>query len=524
MAAPAPQATDRQAKWRLDLPDEAATLALAADVARWIRPGDLVTLAGDLGAGKTTFARALIRALMHDSDLEVPSPTFTLMQIYEGSGYPIVHADLYRIARPEELAELGWEEAADGALVIVEWPEHAGLFLAGDRLDVAISIDAGRGSDYRAATLTGIGAMAPRLALAHAINALLAGTDWSTAERISMQGDASTRAYERLRKPDGQTGILMISPPRPNGPALRSGKSYGELAHLAEDISAFVAIDKGLCAAGLSAPEILALNRTTGVALLEDFGGEGVADSEGIILERYAEAVAALAHLHQSTLPETLPVDDQLTYRIPPYDMDALAIEVELLLDWYAPHVARATLASGAKATFVNLWRHALRDIVDTATTWTLRDYHSPNLLWLPQRASFARVGIIDFQDCVLGHPAYDIVSLLQDARIDVPDEMELRLLGLYAQLRQAGGERFDIAGFANAYAVLGAQRATKILGIFARLDKRDHKSHYLTHLPRMAGYLAKDLAHPLLAELRGWYETHLPALLTGSSATVAPP
>ena len=524
MAAPAPQATDQQTKWRLDLTDEAATIGLAANVAHWIKPGDLVTLSGDLGAGKTTFARALIRALMRDPNLEVPSPTFTLMQIYEGGSYPIVHADLYRIARPEELAELGWEEAAEGALVVVEWPEHAGLYLTGDRLDIAFSMDAARDPNYRAATLTGLGAMAPRLALVHAISDLLAGTDWATAERTPVQGDASTRAYERLRKPDGQTTILMISPPRPDGPALRAGKSYGALAHLAEDISAFVAIDKGLRAAGLSAPEILAVDRTSGVALLEDFGAEGVVDSQGLILERYAEAVAALAHLHLSRLPDTLPVTDQLTYHIPPYDMDALAIEVELLLDWYAPHVAHVTLTSGAKATFVNLWRYALRDVVNAATTWTLRDYHSPNLLWLPRRTSFARVGVIDFQDCVLGHPAYDVVSLLQDARIDVPDETELRLLGLYAQLRQAGGEHFDIASFASAYAVLGAQRATKILGIFARLEKRDHKPHYLTHLPRIAKYLAKDLAHPLLAELRGWYETHLPSLLAESSATVARP
>lgn len=516
--------TGISSKWQIELSGEAATIALARDVAHWIRPTDLVTLSGDLGAGKTTFARALIRALTRDADLEVPSPTFTLMQIYEGASYPIVHADLYRIMRADELAELGWEEAAEGALVIVEWPERAGPYLTADRLDIAFAIDAAHGADHRIATLTGIGNFAPRLALAHAIHDLLARTDWSTAARLPMQGDASTRAYERLRKPDGQTAILMISPPRPDGPVLRAGKSYSALAHLAEDISAFIAIDEGLRAHGLSAPEIFAFDRETGVAVLEDFGAESFVDEQGIILERYAEAVAALAHLHGFALPQTLPVDDRLTYRIPPYDLDALAIEVELLLDWYAPHVAHATLTSGAKATFVNLWRHTLRDIVNAARTWTLRDYHSPNLLWLPQRTAMARVGIIDFQDCVLGHPAYDVVSLLQDARVDVPDEMELRLLGHYAQLRQVAGARFDIAGFAGAYAVLGAQRATKILGIFARLDKRDHKPHYLAHLPRIEKYLAKDLAHPLLSELRGWYETHLPSLLIRASATIAPP
>ncbi len=275
MPVPAPHATARQAKWQIELADEAATVALAAEVAGWVKSGDLVTLSGDLGAGKTTFARALIRILTGDPDLEVPSPTFTLMQTYDGGSYPIVHADLYRITRPDELAELGWEEAAEGALVIVEWPEHAGIYLAGDRLDIAFSLDTTRAEDHRTATLTGIGNFAPRLALEHAVHDLLAGTEWAKAVRVPMQGDASTRAYERLHLKDGRTAILMISPPRPDGPVLRAGKSYSALAHLAEDISAFVAIDKGLRMAGLSAPDIFALDRGTGIALLEDFGGGG---------------------------------------------------------------------------------------------------------------------------------------------------------------------------------------------------------------------------------------------------------
>lgn len=519
MAAQPPQ----MAKWQLELPDEAATIELAAEVAGWIKPGDLITLSGHLGAGKTTFARALIRILARDADLEVPSPTFTLMQLYEGAGYPIVHADLYRIAKPQEMVELGWEEAAEGALVLVEWPERAGPYLTDDRLDIAFTIDARQGPDHRIALLTGSGVFAQRLALAHAIHDLLSGMEWRDATRHHMQGDASTRAYERLHLSDGRSAVLMISPPRPDGPVLRAGKSYSALAHLAEDINAFVAIDRGLRALDLSAPALLALDRQAGVALLEDLGREGIVNDKGPILERYAEAVAVLARLHGAELPETVPIDTTDEYTIPPYDLDALATEAELLLEWYAPHVAHVTLASGAKATFLNLWRHTLRDIVNAPATWTLRDFHSPNLLWLADRESFARIGILDFQDCVLGHPAYDVVSLLQDARVDVPDMLELRLLGLYAQLRQAGGERFDMTGFAGAYAVLGAQRATKILGIFARLDKRDRKPAYLAHLPRIEAYLAKNLAHPLLADLRNWYETYLPSLLARGAAPASP-
>jgi N-acetylmuramate 1-kinase len=511
MAAHTPQ---QKAQWRIEFPDEAATGAFAAGLGQWLKPGDLLTLSGELGSGKTTFARALIRSLTRQRDLEVPSPTFTLRQVYEGGAFPIVHADFYRIKHADELVEIGFGEGQEGTLTLVEWPERAEAQMGVNRLNIAFAIDPSRDSDYRVATLTGSGTLAPRLHLARAIHDVLGASGWADAERRFMQGDASTRAYERLVKPDGTTAVLMIFPPRPDGPPVRYGKSYSALARLAENIRPFVAIDKGLRAKGFSAPEVFACDPEAGVAVLEDFGDEGVMKGDGIVVERYAEAVAVLARLHQAALPDTLPIDAGANYRIPSYDLDALSIETELLLDWYAPHVAKATLPAGAKATFTTLWRQALRDIVTARPTWTLRDYHSPNLFWLAERSGLARVGIIDFQDCVLGHPAYDVVSLLQDARVNVPDEVELKLLGHYAQLRRAADRDFDMAGFARAYALMGAQRATKILGIFARLNHRDHKPQYLAHLPRVEKYLAKDLTHPLLSALKDWYETHLPRAL----------
>jgi aminoglycoside/choline kinase family phosphotransferase len=306
----------------------------------------------------------------------------------------------------------------------------------------------------------------------------------------------------------------MISPPRPDGPPVRFGKPYSAIARLAEDIKPFVAIDRGLRGVGFSAPQIFDCDLDAGLALLEDLGLEGVVNADGIIFERYCEASAVLAKMHSLTLPWTIPVTDEIEYAIPPYDLDALSIEVELLLDWYVPHIAGVSLASGAKQTFVNIWRHALNEVLAAPPSWTLRDYHSPNLLWLPDRQGLARVGVIDFQDCVLGHPAYDVVSLLQDARTDVPNDTELKLLGHYARMRRETDADFDLSAFARAYALLGAQRATKILGIFARLDKRDHKSQYLAHLPRIERYLVKNLAHPVMVEVRGWFETHLPNLL----------
>ena len=151
--------------------------------------------------------------------------------------------------------------------------------------------------------------------------------------------------------------------------------------------------------------------------------------------------------------------------------------------------------------------------------TWTLRDFHSPNLIWLEEREGLAKVGLIDFQDAVLGHPAYDLVSLGQDARVDVPAALELRLLAAYGAARRADAPDFDLASFARAYAILGAQRNTKIAGIFARLDKRDGKPDYLKHLPRIEGYLRRNLEHPALAELKGWYQAHMPKLFETDTA-----
>ena len=517
MAAGTIRATASITIWRRDLDNESALAGLAADVVALAGPGDLITLSGGLGAGKTAFARALIRILTGDQDIEVPSPAFTLMQIYDGLDFPIVHADFYRIEKPRELLELGFEEACEGALVLVEWPERAGDFLEPDRLDIELRLDPNKDLFYRAVTLTGIGSFAERLARAKAVQELLDRSGWHGAERIFMQGDASARSYERLVGPTGESAILMISPPRPDGPPLRYGKSYSAIAKLAEDIRPFIAIGKGLREQGLSAPEILAFDLAAGLAVIEDLGCEPLTGESGIIEDRYAMALAALAHLHGANLPDTLPVDDQETYRIPSYDVDALSIEVELLLDWYAPFIACAQLASGAKATFINLWRHAVQNVLAARPTWTLRDYHSPNLLWLDDRQGIARVGLLDFQDCVLGHPAYDVVSLLQDARVDVSQEVELKLLAQYAWLRRGEETGFDMAGFARAYAILGAQRATKILGIFARLDERDQKPQYLVHLPRVERYLSKNLGHPALADLKLWYAENLPGIFAAA-------
>ncbi|HEY4405154.1 MAG TPA: tRNA (adenosine(37)-N6)-threonylcarbamoyltransferase complex ATPase subunit type 1 TsaE [Xanthobacteraceae bacterium] len=500
------------ASFSVVLPDELATRRLAVDVANALKPGDLVTLSGDLGAGKTTFARSLIRYLADDESTEVPSPTFTLMQTYDLARFQVLHADLYRTADAAELVELGFDDLRDGAVTLLEWPDRAGSWLPPDRLDIALTLAPKLKLQFRHALVTGHGSFAPRVQRMAAVRGFLAESGLSDAQRHWMPGDASTRAYERLTLADRHL-ILMNWPRRPDGPPLRDGQPYSAIAHLADSVVPFVAMAKGLREVGLLAPEIHHADLDQGLLVIEDLGDERVVDGDppAPIEERYEAAVDVLLALHGQQLPDLLPVAPHLEYRIPPYDLEAFLIEAELVLDWYLPRLG-ADASDDAKAQFRSLWGEALEGAIEAPPTWVLRDYHSPNLLWLPNRKGLGRLGILDFQDAVIGPAAYDLASLLQDARIDVPEATELALLGRYLRRRRADDADFDGAQFIKTYVTLAAQRASKILGIFARLDQRDGKPQYLRHMPRIWGYLQRSLAHPALAPLKDWYDEHVPA------------
>ena len=495
------------------LADEAATYRLMMDVAALIEPGDTITLSGDLGAGKTTFARALIRHLAADESVEVPSPTFTLVQTYALPRFALIHADLYRLSSQAELAELGFDDAPEGAVMVMEWPDRAAGILPSDRIDIELTLSPQNGENARNVSVTGHGALAPRVARIHEIRNFLNGSGFGQAERRRIQGDASTRSYERLMR-DGATYILMNSPKRADGPPIRNGKSYSAIAHLAESVTPFVAMTLGLRGLGFSAPAIFAADRAAGLLVIEDLGDELVVDGDppAPIEMRYEAAIDLLAELHRNHLKDVLTVEPGVEYRIPRYDMDAFLIEVDLLLEWYLPKL-EARINDAKRESFRSLWRDALLPVTSGAQTWVLRDFHSPNLLWLPEREGTGRIGLLDYQDAVIGPAAYDVAALLQDARADVPEKMEIALLSRYTRARRSASATFDAPAFARAYATLAAQRASKILGIFARLEKRDHKPQYLRHLPRVSTYLQRSLRHPDLAPLAAWYRTNVPPL-----------
>lgn len=486
----------------------AAMEAFARELSLWARPGLAIHLSGDLGAGKSAFARAFIRALaLDDREFDIPSPSFSLVQAYETIRVPVAHVDLYRIKSPAEVTELGLGEFFPKYLTIIEWPENLDDAVSPDCLKISFS---GSG-DTRDLRLEGTGKWIEIFKRNETINGFVSQSPMAGGTRYFFEGDASTRRYERIET-SASTMLLMDMPSRPDGPVVRNGKSYSAIAHLAEGIRAVVAINDYLFDLDYSASKIYDVDIKQGLALIEPLGNNvfGKMITRGDDMnEPLRAAVEVLADMAARAWPNTVPVRGSSNYKLAKYDLDAMLIEVDLLPSWFWPLHKKSEPGEYVKTEFSTIWQSLLADIIPNKPVWTLRDYHSPNLLWMPGRKGLRRVGLIDTQDCVLGHPAYDLVSMLQDARVDIDFKQADELYDYYCGLRSATG-RFEGRDFSRAFAILGAQRATKILGIFARLSKRDGKHIYLNHIPRVSRYLKRNLVHPDLAILKNWYDRNL--------------
>ncbi len=484
------------------LPDPAATDRLGDDIAAALRPGDLVALSGDLGAGKSALARAILRAVAGDPALEVPSPTFTLVQPY-ALRFPVLHVDLYRLGGPGELDELGIDEALKTGAALVEWPDKGG-----DRLPpAAISVALSESDGGRIAEIEAHGPAAARLKRSLAIRRFLEAAGRRDARRTFLVGDASARAYETVRSEGEAPRVLMNSPRQPDGPPIRDGKPYSRIARLAESVTPFVAVARALREAGFAAPEILAQDLDAGLLLIEHLGSDGVLDAAGApVPERYAAAGQLLAAMHARRWDPAMEAAPGIVHTVPDYDREAMAIETGLLVDWYVPYALGRQAGAAERTAFGAAWDRAFDRLAGAERSLVLRDYHSPNLIWRGERAATDRLGLIDFQDAVIGPAAYDVASLAMDARVDVSPQIEAATVAAYVTARETAGG-FDRAGFEEAYAIMAAQRNSKILGIFVRLNLRDGKPHYLKHLPRIRFYLRRALAHPTLAEIRTLYE-----------------
>ncbi|MEA3030384.1 MAG: N-acetylmuramate 1-kinase [Sphingomonadales bacterium] len=313
----------------------------------------------------------------------------------------------------------------------------------------------------------------------------LAAHGWDGAEIRPLAGDASFRRYFRVHR-GGERVVLMDAPP----------------PH--EDPRPFVAAAEWLAAAGLSAPAILARDLDAGLLLIDDFGDDRLREALDAAPEReaelYALAVDLLVHLHaRPPMPG-----------LRPHGLDQWLDELELFPDWYCAALGLDVDVEAYRAA----WRAVLAPVAGDGLgpVTVLRDYHAENIMLVAGRTGIRHFGLLDFQDAVIGHPAYDLASVLEDARRDVSPEIEHAMLARYMR------ESSQRPEFERAYWALAAQRNTRILGIFTRLWKRDSKPHYTALQPRMWGLLERDLAYPSLAPVRAWFDRHVPADKRGAA------
>ena len=442
--------------------DAGLTTAFARALAPELRAGDTLLLDGPVGAGKSHFARALIRARLDNPAEDVPSPTFTLVQTYDGAP-PLWHADLYRLTDPAEVDELGLLDALPDAIALIEWPDRMGPVAGALTLCIQPQDD----PDLRQITLSGDPALWARAVRAAARAAFTHQAGWGDAQVAFLAGDASARRYFRLTR-DGETAVLMDAD--------------------AATLAPYLAMTGWLRDRDFDAPRVIAADPGAGLALIEDFGDaqiarvvEGDPAQAGPLYDRIAGLLARLAAYTPAPGVKVL-------------DGPEMARQVGLFAEWYPAAVgADADAQADADKIAPTIARLHAELCADLAPVTGLRDFHAENIILTPDD----RLGLLDFQDAVATHPAYDLVSVLHDARRDIPADVEQAAIARF--LADTG---LDADRFRAAFALLSVQRNLRIMGIFTRLCIAEGKPRYLAFMPHVWSLIGRALAAPELADL----------------------
>lgn len=323
------------------------------------------------------------------------------------------------------------------------------------------------------------------------IEQFLSKCGWGNATRVALSGDASFRSYERLDMA-GKKAVLMLAPPQK------------------ENTIPFIAVAEHLVTNGYSAPEIIAHNIEIGLLLLEDFGDQllnrVLKSQPEKTLQHYTQAIDLLVDIQKLSPPKTL----AHSHILPTYDKALLLKEVMLFAHWYLQE-GLGTNSPDIAQSWASVWEPVFNGL-SKPSVLTLRDYHAENIIILEDREHVNKIGLLDFQDAVIGHAAYDLVSLLEDARRDVTPAVEDKMMQYFIKAKQKQGGKIDIPTFIEEYNILGAQRNAKIIGIFTRLWKRDGKAQYLELIPHVWRMLERNLAHPSLSPIQQWLDATVPS------------
>ena len=464
---------------------------LAKELVPLLNEGGVMTLNGQIGAGKTTLAKLIIQELTQTPLEDIVSPTFNLYHTYNRDNLEIAHYDFYRIESEIELLEIDLNESLTDKICIIEWADKFRDLLPKDRIEIFIKCK----KNERVYRINPLGKFREVVSNRAKIENYLGGLDINFTELRRLPGDASKRNYYRVMSPDN-TMILMDATQESNIKS-KTGLSNG--------IDDFIKIQKYLDSIDVRVPKLIVRNRIDNILLEEDLGEYSYADmlTKENYQKLYNPAIKTLIHISNINHPKNISTDSNPHY-LKEFDLDIYLNEAEIFIDYYWPFIHGKQCNADKKQEFTNVMGEVYSNLTDDKTLM-LRDFHSPNLLFLENEDGFRKCAVIDFQDALFGHPLYDLVSLTNDARISIDEHQEKYLIDLYKKDFPFNNFQFDSLSFIEQYHILGVQRSIKILGIFARLAILETNQNYLVHMPRVICYIKRIMQSGSIQTLACW-------------------
>mgnify|MGYP001272369135 FL=1 len=464
---------------------------LAKELVPLLNEGGVMTLNGQIGAGKTTLAKLIIQELTQTPLEDIVSPTFNLYHTYNKDNLEIAHYDFYRIESEIELLEIDLNESLTDKICIIEWADKFRDLLPKDRIEIFIKCK----KNERVYRINPLGKFREVVSDRAKIENYLGGLDINFTELQRLPGDASKRNYYRVMSPDN-TMILMDATQESNIKS-KTGLSNG--------IDDFIKIQKYLDSIDVRVPKLIVRNRTDNILLEEDLGEYSYADmlTKENYQKLYNPAIKTLIHISNINHPKNISTDSNPHY-LKEFDLDIYLNEAEIFIDYYWPFIHGKQCNADKKQEFTHVMGEVYSNLTDDKTLM-LRDFHSPNLLFLENEDGFRKCAVIDFQDALFGHPLYDLVSLTNDARTTIDEHQEKYLIDLYKKDFPFNNFQFDSLSFIEQYHILGVQRSIKILGIFARLAILETNQNYLVHMPRVICYIKRIMQSGSIQTLACW-------------------
>lgn len=456
-----------------------------------LKPGDVIALNGQIGSGKTTFAKLLINSLTETPLDEISSPTFNLYQTYESGALEIAHYDFYRIESEIELSEIDLSDSFENKICIIEWADKYSKILPEDRIEILIECQ----DVDRIYKVKPLGKCREILDNLNKIKNFLNDLDINFTRLEKLPGDASKRKYFRVT--GLKDNMILMDATQENDTRSKTGLSQG--------IDDFIIIGEYLDSINVRVPKLIARNKTDALLLEEDLGERCylTAVNRESYKKLYKPAIETLIHISNIKHPKNISINANAHY-MRDFDLDIYLNEAEIFIDYYWPFVNGKICSEDQKQEFIHIMKKAYSDLTNDKTLM-LRDFHSPNLLFLENEKGYKKCAIIDFQDALLGHPLYDLVSLTNDARLTINEDHEKYLIELYKADFRFNDYQFDKLSFMEQYHILGVQRSIKILGIFARLAILENNHTYLSHMPRIINYIKRIMYSSNLKELTNW-------------------